>query len=98
MRNKSKILEEIVELSGIKSAYNHYLASSRSLSEVENATQVGRNRDIVCAELNQLYRELRSLPSEAKQDRHSEASVRHNPAEQVAIQLFNRDRRFSITE
>lgn len=65
---------------------------------MENATHVSRNRDILCAELNQLYCELRNLPSEAKQDRHNETSVRHNPAEQMAIQLFNRDRRFSITE
>lgn len=98
MRNKSKILKEIVELSGIKSAYNYYLGSSRSLSEVENATQIRRNRDIVSASLNNLYGELRSLPPAKSGGMEHRVTVRHSLAEQQAIQLFSRDRRFTITE
>ena len=98
MRNKHQILKEIVELSGIKSAYNHYLASSRSLTEVENTTQIRRNRDVVSANLNDLYGELRILPTAKSDETRNSVTVRHSPAEQQAITNFNRDRRFTITE
>ena len=98
MRNKSKILKEIVELSGIKSAYNYYLGSSRSLTEVENATQVRQNRDTITKSLNILHSQLRHLQHVPTTPVAPEVMVRHSPAEQQAIISFNRDRRFSLTE
>ena len=46
MRNIQQIADEIVELSELKSAYSHYLASHNALLEVENATQIIKNKTI----------------------------------------------------
>ena len=99
MRNKGIITKEIVELSEIRSAYNHYLGSHRGLTEVENTTQVQQNKTIVTAALRTLYVEL------AKADRENNISyeaktktIKHSDLEKNAIMHFNRDNRFTITE
>lgn len=111
MRNLDIILKEIVELSEIKSAYNHYLSSHRSLTEVENTTQLQHNSRILSQSLNTLYSELLQEKSRQKalEMRQKEQGIRQKPKvkittiihsedEKKAILHFNRDRRFSITE
>lgn len=99
MRNKGIIAKEIVELSEIRSAYNHYLGSHRGLTEVENTTQVQQNKTIVTAALCTLYTELtktdreNNISSEAKTK-----TIKHSELEKNAIMHFNRDNRFTITE
>jgi hypothetical protein len=107
MRNLDIILKEIVELSEIKSAYNHYLSSHRSLTEVENTTQLQHNNAILSQSLNTLNNEL--LQRKAAEKRHKALEIRQKPKvkittiihsedEKKAILHFNRDRRFTITE
>lgn len=100
MRDKSKIMEEIVELSAIISAYNHYLASWRGLTEVENATQVNANLKNVSMTIRSLYSELAwaNSVSAPRQQARRQAIVFHSTAEQNAILHFNRDKRFKINE
>lgn len=100
MRNKSKIIEEIVELSAIKSAYNHYLGSWRGLTEVENTTQIATNLKTVSRAISSLYSELAqvSRAPTARYQSQQEAAVSHLTAEQNAILHFNKDKRFKITE
>jgi len=61
MRNKQHITKEIVELSAIKASYNHYLASGRSIFEVENTTQLHYNLCVINRSLRQLFEELKSI-------------------------------------
>lgn len=100
MRNKGIIAKEIVELSEIRSAYNHYLGSHRGLTEVENTTQVQHNKKIITATLRILYAELeqsgKGVPEIKTQP--SIKKVEYSTLEKNAILHFNRDKRFTITE
>lgn len=58
MRTTNTIAAEIVELSVIKSAYNHFLASYEGQQQVENATLVRKNKSVVSENLKKLYQEL----------------------------------------
>lgn len=107
MRNLDIIVKEIVELSEIKSAYNHYLSSHRSLTEVENTTQLEHNRLIIAQSINQLYAELLLAKTAVKSQKALEMrqepkvkskTIKYSNEEKNAILHFNRDRRFSITE
>lgn len=100
MRNKGIITKEIVELSEIRSAYNHYLGSHRGLTEVENTTQVQHNKKTITATLRMLYIEL-------EQSNKAVSAIKTQPAikkaeystlDKNAILHFNRDKRFTITE
>ena len=66
MRNKQHITKEIVELSAIKASYNHYLASGRSIFEVENSTMVYYNLGVINKSLRELYVELKNLGTREK--------------------------------
>lgn len=99
MRNKGIITKEIVELSEIRSAYNHYLGSHRGLTEVENTTRIQKNKTTLIAAINALYAEL------TKADRDNDIFpevkkriIKHSELEKNAIMHFNRDNRFTITE
>ena len=61
MRNKQLLTKEIVELSAIKASYNHYLASGRSIFEVENTTQLHYNLCVINRSLRELFEELKQL-------------------------------------
>jgi hypothetical protein len=107
MRNLDIIAKEIVELSEIKSAYNHYLSSHRSLTEVENTTQLQHNNNVLTQSLSALYSELllekeRQKALEVRQKgqgtRQLARTIIHSENEKNAILHFNRDRRFTITE
>ncbi len=63
MRNKQLLIKEIVELSAIKASYNHYLASGRSIFEVENTTQVHYNLCVISKSLRELFKELKRAES-----------------------------------
>lgn len=104
MRNLDIITKEIVELSEIKSAFNHYLSSHRSLTEVENATYIQHNRQQLAQSLKALHTELLAVKAEIK--RHNivnkrplqPITVQYSDEEKNAILHFYRDRRFTITE
>jgi len=112
MRNKQHITKEIVELTVIKASYNHYLASGRSIFEVENATQLHHNLCVINKSLRQLYEELKVFTkSEANLGSSQRAignetsamsgyfqSAEFKALETRAIMQFNSDRRFTITE
>lgn len=107
MRNLDIIAKEIVELSEIKSAYNHYLSSHRSLTEVENTTQLQHNSNILTQSLNALYSELLLAKERDKAfaerqkglgTRQLARTIIHSENEKNAILHFNRDKRFTITE
>ncbi len=104
MRNLDIILKEIVELSEIKSAYNHYLSSYRSLTEVENTTYIEQNRLQVAGSLTALQSELVAAKSEIKRSESLEKkplqtiTIQYSNDEKNAIRHFYSDRRFTITE
>ncbi|RWW99686.1 hypothetical protein [Flavobacterium cerinum] len=100
MRNKGIIAKEIVELSEIRSAYNHYLGSHRGLTEVENTTQVQHNKKIITAALRVLYVELEQSGKAVSALKAQPAikTVEYSALERNAILHFNRDKRFTITE
>lgn len=100
MRNKGIIAKEIVELSEIRSAYNHYLGSHRGLTEVENTTQVQHNKKIITTTLRMLYAELEQSGKGFSEIRTQPAikKVEYSTLEKNAILHFNRDKRFTITE
>jgi hypothetical protein len=102
MRNKQHLTREIVELNAIKASYNHYLASGRSIFEVENTTQLHYNLCVINRSLRDLFAELKGI--------NEQMTVNHQPMtgkiltdyfkqlETYAIMQFNSDRRFTITE
>ncbi|MHA3787482.1 hypothetical protein ACX0HA_04665 [Flavobacterium hauense] len=107
MRNLDIIIKEIVELSEIKSAYNHYLSSYRSLTEVENTTQLQHNIRIIAQSINMLYTDLQRqkalemrqvIPEKRQKAEVKPKNVTYSNEEKNAIIHFNRDRRFTITE
>ena len=111
MRNKQHVTKEIVELSAIKASYNHYLASGRSIFEVENTTQLHYNLCVINRSLRLLFEELKGLNEQLatgnRQLKTSNeqfaigkyfASAEFKALETHAIMQFNSDRRFTITE
>lgn len=100
MRNKGIITEEIVELSEIRSAYNHYLGSHRGLTEVENTTQVEVNKKIITATLRMLYTELEQSSKGVSviKTQPTIKKAEYSTLEKNAILHFHRDKRFTITE
>lgn len=101
MRNKGIIAKEIVELSEIKSAYNHYLGSHRGLTEVENTTQVQHNKKMITATIRTLYAELEQSNKAIQafaEVKPTIKTIQYSTLEQNAILHFNRDKRFTITE
>ena len=111
MRNKQHVTKEIVELSAIKASYNHYLASGRSIFEVENTTQLHYNLCVINRSLRQLFEELKQLnmklaTGNGQLKTSNEqfamgkyfASAEFKALETRAIMQFNSDRRFTITE
>lgn len=101
MRNKGIIAKEIVELSEIRSAYNHYLGSHRGLTEVENTTQVQHNKKIITATLRILYVELDQSGKAVSAFAKAQPTIKkaeYSTLEKNAIMHFNRDKRFIITE
>ena len=101
MRNLDIIIKEIVELSEIRSAYNHYLASNRSLTEVENTTKIQHNKKIVSKTLKTLYDEqtlVKQAITAFAERQPAIKTIKHTNDEKNAILHFNRDRRFTITE
>ena len=70
-----------MELSAIKSTYNHFLASYEAQVEVENATQVEANKRVVCEKLKKLYMELEEVKhrhSNGKSASSNETPAAHN--------------------
>ena len=70
MRETNTIALEIVELSEIKSAYNHFLASYEGQVDIENATYIRNNKAIVSENLKKLYVELEKVKSKIAKDKH----------------------------
>ena len=112
MRNKQHVTKEIVELSAIKASYNHYLASGRSIFEVENTTQLHYNLCVINRSLRELFEELKTIGTreEGLERRNTSTdntqlamaryfqSAEFKALETHAIMQFNSDRRFTITE
>ena len=112
MRNKQHVTKEIVELSAIKASCSHYLASGRSIFEVENTTQLHYNLCVINRTLRELFEELKSIQIREKglgigknttgNEQLSMSSYFLSPEfkalETHAIMQFNSDRRFTITE
>lgn len=102
MRNRTTIVEEIVLLSDVKSAYNHFLGNYKPASQVENTTQVKQNLKIVSRNIQLLYAELEAIrKKEAETEPVKTFRVIYYKAsaeEERAIANFNADARFTITE
>lgn len=100
MHISKKILDEIVELSEIKKAYNHYLCTCDSKQDVENYTYIISNKAIVSYYLNSLYTKL--VYVQQKLERRKSVTKRYtynaSKTEQRAIMHFYSDKRFKITE
>lgn len=104
MRNLDIITKEIVELSALLSAYNHYLASNRSLTEVENTTQIQYNSIKIRQSLKALKHEITTRKQlnnnlkPVKTNKVKTSTITHTSDEKNAILHFNADKRFTITE
>ena len=111
MRNKQHVTKEIVELSAMKTSYNHYLASGRSIFEVENTTQLHYNLCGINRSLRELFEELKGLNKQLATGNGQPSidnkqfaigkyfmSAEFKALETHAIMQFNSDRRFTITE
>jgi len=101
MRNKQHIAKEIVQLTAIKASCNHFLASQRSVVEVQNTTQLRQNLCVINRSLRELYGEFREAEShQAKSQKRAchEPSAMSPQINTKAILLFNADTRFTITE
>ena len=80
MRNKQHVTKEIVELSAIKAAFNHYLASGRSIFEVENTTQLHYNLCVINKSLRELFAELKEPhPQPLSEGEGRSFTQTHNP-------------------
>lgn len=100
MHINNNITHEIVELSEIKKAYNHYLSSYEAQQDIENYIYILDNRHVISLNLRKLYTKL-AKQQEAQKTRSQNISyTKHKPCEteKSAILHFNSDKRFSITE
>lgn len=102
MRNNQHVIKEIVQLNAIKASYKYFLASERSMFEVENTTQVQQNLCVINRSLRDLYKELQDIESHQVESRKSVAGNYQQPNavnhDLNAIMLFNADTRFTLRE
>jgi hypothetical protein len=100
MRTTNTIAAEIVELSVIKSAYNHFLASYEGQQQVENATLVKENKLVVSENLKKLYEELansqKALAKREEDETHNPKPVTPNP--KPVTELRMKFKRYETTE
>lgn len=90
------ILHNIKLLSEIRSAYLHYLASYHAQCNVENATYIMCNLNIISESILQL-KQLQCKPI-YKVSKTATHKYEYSALEEQAIINFNTDKRFTITE
>ena len=102
MRNNQHVAKEIVQLCAIKASYQYFLASERSMFEVENTTQVQQNLRVINRSLKDLYEEFEYTKGHEAKSRklvgknfYQPTTANHNLN---AIMLFNADTRFTLRE
>lgn len=90
------ILHNIKQLSEIRLAYLHYLASWHAQCNFENATYIRCNLTVISGSIAQL-KQLHSttIYKEKKTVKHT---YKYPALEEQAIMCFNADKRFTITE
>ena len=104
MCNKQHLVKEIVQLNAIKASCKYFLASERSMFEVENATQVQQNLCVINRSLRDLYAKLKDVESHQVGSRKPVDRSILPPATNNwqpnlnAVMLFNADRRFTLRE
>jgi hypothetical protein len=98
MRNKQHLVKEIVQLCAIKGSCKYFLASERSMFEVENATQVQQNLSVINRSLRDLYQELKDVESCNVESLKVLNTNGYNQPNLNAVMLFNADRRFTLRE
>jgi len=97
MRNKQHLVKEIVQLCAIKGSCKYFLASERSMFEVENATQVQQNLSVINRSLSDLYKELNEVENR-KAESLKLVGRKDYQLSLNAVMLFNADRRFTLRE
>ena len=102
MRNNQHVAKEIVQLCAIKASYKYFLASERSMFEVENTTQVQQNLCVINRSLKDLYEEFEYTKGHEGSSRKSVGKKFHQTTtsnhQLNAIMLFNADSRFTLRE
>ena|SRR5690606_26480724 len=104
MHTTSKIVEEIVELCVIKSAYNHYLCTCNPKLEVENYTYILNNKAVLSHHLKALYIALAEEKEKQKQTQQPRTpqirriKYKASKQEERAIFHFYSDKRYKLTE
>jgi len=97
MRNKQHLVNEIVQLCAIKGSCKYFLASERSMFEVENATQVRINLSVINRSLSDLYKELNEVENRKAESLKLVGRKDYQPSLN-SVMLFNADRRFTLRE
>lgn len=85
----------------MKSCYRHYLCSHRAQHEVENATNITANLEMLKRELRVLYTRLYELQAMRPAPISTGLKVVREPVSQLrhdAIMHFRSDRRFKYNE
>ena len=85
-----------MEYTAIQQCYRHYLASNRSSTEVENALQIVQNLHTLSETLHNQKLQLQDFNKNTSNEKT--AIIQGHQDNIQAIVLFNKDRRFSITE
>ncbi|RYJ44567.1 hypothetical protein [Flavobacterium beibuense] len=100
MHINNNIPHEIVELSEIKKAYNHYLSSYEAQQDIENYTYIAENRNTINHHLRELYTKIALQQQTQKAHNQNVRYTKYTACtiEKSAILHFNSDSRFSITE
>lgn len=105
LRTPQQITKDIIELSAVKSAYNHFLASYESMQMPDACAEIKKNLSTIFESLKQLYAELavikgciKNIVVPVELPNNNEEAETLKQLNDRAIMLFNSDRRFTITE
>jgi hypothetical protein len=101
MQNTTTLLRDIAHLTEIRRAYNHFLASYRSIHDVENATYIKNNLKIINISINKLHEESDKIKDDKKLVAKGYPRIINHvstPSEDRAIMLFNSDKRYRYRE
>lgn len=105
LRTPQLVAQEIAELESVKKSYFYFLATHVSKDFPENVSDVEANMKVVKDSLTELYLELQQIRAiistsvrTVKETEIKRSVYKASTSEANAIMLFNKDKRFSITE
>lgn len=100
MRTSQQVANDILELEAVKKSLTHFMASYNAVEHPECVEAAENNLSVIKTNLRALYTEMEAIKASIKtvDDTLKVQKYKYSSLEVEAIQKFNSNPKFSITE